>query len=1010
MNQKQQFEVDFAPFHDDLAKSVLMKRYFHKDSDGDVIEGWHNMCWRVANAVASTEDERVREQYAMSFFNMMYDGDFLPNSPVLMNFGRPNALGSACFVLPIDDDMGSIFETLKNTALIHRDGGGTGFNFSRLRPFGARVKESGKSSGVVSFMGVYNAAGMVIEQGGKRRGANMGMLNCMAGDTEIDTVAGKVKIRELVGERPYVYACDPKTKSVHVVQADCVVKTDDNSELVRVWLDNDEHIDCTHDHRFMLSTGEYKGAGSLEIGDSLMAFHKKINKHGTSVRYVRTIGCTGGRSEYEHRVIARDIYCADLTNYLHVHHIDGDALNNDPSNIEIISRSEHAKKHDINLESNRVRLVAMRKGKRLEDIYGPKRGAEIRRKQSESRKKFLANHKVVSVERISLRGDVYDITVPKYHNFSANGVFVHNCDHPEIIKFIRCKEKDGELANFNISVAITDEFMRALTDGPATPHITYHESVGKCVLKNDGEWVPIVSRDPGYQYLTVKEVFDIIVEHAWKNGEPGVFFIDRANEKNPVPQLGRIETTNPCGEYAAIPYSSCNLGSINLSNMVKDGIIMWEELDETVRTAVRFLDNVIDVNEYPIPEIGMVTRGTRPIGLGVMGFADMLLKLGIRYGSIESVGIAEKVMSFIKTSAHQASGGLAEERGAYPECLNIGVRNCQVTTIAPTGTISILAGCSSGIEPVFSWGYERKAAGDTTAVKHPLIMMDELRDPGLLPKHFVTSKDINTGEHIEIQAAFQKYCDNGVSKTINLLNNATKEMVAGAIIMAWDSKCNGITIYRDGSRTGQVLSEKKSEPVELEMITIPEPLDEDVIIKRGEIVDRPRVTDGSTGRYRVGCGSLYITYNHLNGVPCEVFVNSSEGGGCAANSKALGMLISLGLRAGVDPDEVIRTLRKVSCPACRGKKGLDGKSCADVVARAMEEMTPRTGDFFDDFVPLKSTDISFHRADGCGEEVCLSLGVEVTSDPGARCPECGWEISHESGCIVCYQCGYSKCS
>jgi ribonucleoside-diphosphate reductase alpha chain len=744
------FEPDFAEFHDDLAKSVLVNRYFWKDENGHPIEGWHDMCVRVARAVVMAEPEHLRDEYFERFFDLIYSGTFLPNSPVLMNFGQLGAMGSACFVLPIDDDMESIFDTLKHTALIHRDGGGTGFNFSRLRPVGARVKTNGKSSGVVSFMGVYNAAGMVIEQGGKRRGANMGMLNI---------------------------------------------------------------------------------------------------------------------------------------------------------------------------------------------------------------------------------------------------------DHPEIIKFIRCTEEDGKLANFNISIAITDEFMSAMLLDPDTIMTCRHESTGSCWLDHDGNWHHVLSESIPASAIRMGELFDMIVDHAWQNGEPGVFFIDRANEKNPVKHLGKIETTNPCGEYAAIPYSSCNLGSINLAQFVDDCNIDYDRLGEVVKLAVRFLDDVIDVNTYPIDEINDVTRSTRPVGLGVMGFADMLLKLGIRYGSDTSVRRAEDVMEFIDREAHAASVELATKRGMYPANKSLPQRNCQVTTIAPTGTISMLAGCSSGIEPIFSWGYERRAAGDIVTVKHPMITVDELRDPSLLPAHFVTTKDISVDEHIAIQAAFQEHCDNGVSKTINMQSSASREDVAEAIKKAWESGCNGITVYRDGSRANQVLEEKKAEP---ETITLPEPIyeDDDVVIPRGMIVDRPAITDGSTGRFRVGCGSLYVTYNHLNGIPCEVFVNASEHGGCAANNKALGMMISLALRAGVSHEDVVRTLKKVACPACRGKKGLDGKSCADAIANAMIQMHPECGysvEMLDDY----------HVQD----EARLGLEVIEPEPKGdILCPDCSAPLRYESGCVVCARCGYSKCS
>jgi ribonucleoside-diphosphate reductase alpha chain len=390
-------------------------------------------------------------------------------------------------------------------------------------------------------------------------------------------------------------------------------------------------------------------------------------------------------------------------------------------------------------------------------------------------------------------------------------------DHPDVLEFITSKQKTGFLSNFNISVAVTDEFMK--------------------ILEADGEYSLSNPRNKEkVRNLKAQDVWNLMVKSAWMSGDPGVVFIDEVNKHNPTPEVGRMESTNPCGEQPLLPYESCNLGSINLLTIVEDGKIAWEKLKETVRNSVHFLDNVVSANKYPLKETEEITWANRKVGLGVMGFADMLIKLGVRYDSKDAVALGEKVMNFIEEEAHRKDVELGEERGSFPNFEKSiwkdrygAMRNATVTTIAPTGTISIIAGCSSGIEPIFAVSFMRNVLSGTRLFEtNPLFekmakekgfysakLLEEIARTGSVQnvngvpedvkKLFVTALDIEPEWHVRMQAAFQKYTDNAVSKTVNLPSDATVEDVREVYDLAWKLKCKGVTVFRYGSKPEQVL-------------------------------------------------------------------------------------------------------------------------------------------------------------------------------------------------------------
>jgi len=565
-------------------------------------------------------------------------------------------------------------------------------------------------------------------------------------------------------------------------------------------------------------------------------------------------------------------------------------------------------------------------------------------------------------------------------------------EHPDLLRFIEVKEDPQVLTNFNLSVAVTDDFMKAV--GKGTDYNLVNPRTGELTDK-----------------LNAKEVFDKIVDMAWRTGDPGVVFIDEINRHNPTPKLGKIESTNPCGEQPLLPFESCNLGSINLSKMVmyKDGqsYVDYDKLSQTVKLAVHFLDDVIEVNQFPLPEIAEMTKTTRKIGLGIMGFADMLIQLGIPYNSEQGLVVAKEIAHFISEEADKASIELAQERGAFPAFQESiydipdspRFRNASRTTIAPTGSLSIIANCSSGIEPLFALSYVRhilegeefvevnpyfEEAAKTGGFYSPDLMKQlaegkRLKDVEEVPEEikelFVTSHDISPEWHVRMQAAFQKFTDSAVSKTVNFPTEATPDDVAKVYMLAYQEGLKGITIYRDRSRESQVLTVGKGvEKAERKLSPR----------------KRPKVTRGVTERVNTGCGYIYVTVNFDSRGISEVFSTLGKAGGCAAAQlEAISRLTSLALRSGIDIDSIVKHLRGIRCPSIAWEQGHAILSCGDAIASVLEKYV--------------------REETASNPETPQSKNTELTKSWAGQCPDCGGSLIYQEGCNICLNCGFTKC-
>jgi len=664
---------------------LLKRRYLLKNDKGNIIETPEDMFRRVADFIGSNSKEKEE------FYNIMSSLDFLPSSPFLFNAGTEYSNLFSCFVLPIQDSIESIFNTLTRAAKIFQRGGGVGYDFSPLRPKGAIISTSkGTSSGPISFMKIFNVMTEVVKSGGKRKGAQIACLRI---------------------------------------------------------------------------------------------------------------------------------------------------------------------------------------------------------------------------------------------------------DHPDIEEFIKCKDKEGELNNFNISVGVTDEFMKKVEDDGY--YELKHEKLDKPIRKK------------------ARYIFDMLSEQTWKNGEPGLLFLDTINRKHSL--YNEITATNPCSEAILRPYGSCDLGSINLTHMIKNGEIDWEKFRNTIHIAIKFLDNAIDKNKYLFPEIEKITKESRKIGLGILGWADFLILLKIKYNSSQAVELAKKVAKFMYEEAEKQSIQLAKEKGPFPLFTKSKLknkeprRNASLLCIAPTGSISLIANTSSGIEPIFSTKYTHTDQdGNQTLIEKELYKNNP---------YVITANEISYEDHIKMQAAFQQYVDQGISKTINMDNSVTIEDVKNAYKLAWKNGCKGITIYRNESRKKQVLN------------VIKDKKDKSEVNK-----DRSYILHGHTIKMKTGCGSLYVTLNYSeSGKPIEVFARLGRSGGCSsAQTEGIGRLISLALQNNISLENICKQLRGISCDKPIGFGRNKIYSCVDAISKGLGRL--------------------------------LKIEIEDTHDSSRTCPECGAILIKEGKCDTCYSCGYKSCS
>ena len=636
-------------------------------------------------------------------------------------------------------------------------------------------------------------------------------------------------------------------------------------------------------------------------------------------------------------------------------------------------------------------------------------------------------------------------------------------DHPDILEFIACKDDLTQVTNFNISVAVTDAFMRAVEEGRSYDLI--HPRTAAVVAQ-----------------LDAREVFRKVVHGAWKTGEPGVYFIDRANYYNPVPQLGSYEATNPCGEQPLLPYDVCNLGSINVGLFVKDGDVDWDRLRTAVHLCTHFLDNVIDANRYPLAEIDDLAKRIRRIGLGVMGWADLLVRLGIPYNSDEGVALGRRVMEFVDEEAKVASEKLAEQRGVFAEwersiwgpdatCARgprgervrpmRRLRNCNLTTVAPTGTISIIAGCSSGIEPLFAVAFMRNQAGvlmpdvneDFVAIAkqegwYSGALMQQIGEAGHIhfdqvpakwQRVFVTAHDVTPEWHIQMQAAFQEFTDSAISKTCNFSNDATEEYVEKIYRYAYKLGCKGVTVYRDGAREMQVLStgstakKVQEQAAGLGKDALAEALgriaelDAELARTRDKLHDaeaenlqrrakrsRPDLLKGATRRVETPLGTMYVNITEDDkGQPFEVFISLGKAGGALmADVEAIGRLISLALRSGIPLREVYRQLRGISSDRVVGLGPNKVLSVPDAIGIAIEKwMQEKQGiqqDLLGGAVPSAPAPVQggIPGPEGTAGE---RGGAGAAHDFIGACPDCGSQLAFIEGCAKCHVCGFSEC-
>jgi ribonucleoside-diphosphate reductase alpha chain len=959
------------------AIKVLEKRYLKRDEEGNLLEAPRDMFARVAKNIASAEKNYVRDPEKVkaaekSFFDVMTDLDFLPNSPTLMNAGKELQQLAACFVLPVGDSMEKIFEALKETALIQKSGGGVGYSFSNIRPKNDVVLSTkGVSSGPISFMTVFNAATDTIKQGGTRRGANMGILRVDHPDI-LEFITAKEDNSKLTNFN----------LSVGITEA--FMKAVENDEEYEVINPRTKQVVCKYKAKEIFNKIIYQ---AWKNGDPGIVFLDRLNKDNPTPNI--------GRIESTNPCVSGDMLISTNAGFIKARKLHDMVMKNKEIKILFDKRALSYKAtgeiefNSLSVEEN-SNINSWNRG--LKDVYklSTYSGFEL---------EATWEHKVLTTTGYKELGELREndeILIQPYGKFS-----------PTIEIF-----GNGKVAKLN---NLTNKFI---------------DKVKKVEL------------------IGQKEVFDF--------GEP----LSNSYIANGI-------VVRNCGEQPLLPYEACNLGSINLAHMVKEDAgkieVDYEKLRNVIKVAVRFLDDVIDMSRYPLKKIEEMARGNRKVGLGVMGWADLLIILGIPYNSEQALELAKEVMGFIQNESKIASRELADERGSFPNFKGSvydvpdghPVRNATTTTIAPTGTLSIIANCSSGIEPVFAISFVKNVMDNEKLVEvNPYFektakemdfysrdLMEEIAGKGKLEgfeqipssvkRIFITAHEISPVWHVRMQAGFQENVDNAVSKTVNFSNSATEGDVEEVYMLAYRLGCKGITIYRDGSREGQVLQvEGKtkqgtgSENVEsrLQSSTAAETIvagtgaagddtgnskkyDNFKKVKETEAAggttepefrqaayssiiprSRPDITRGFTRKFKIGgCGKIYVTVNSDEQGICEVFTNTGEEG-CAALSEAVGRLISITIRSGIEIDSILKQISGVRCITCIADEETHVLSCPDAMGKAIE--------FY-----LKGYNKFDFNTTGGPKSVMI-------------CPEegCGGIMQPEGGCYVCRVCGFSKCS
>jgi len=971
------------------AIKVLERRYLKRDEVGNLLEKPREMFVRVARNIASAEKKYEKTEKEIleiekDFFDMMTDLDFLPNSPTLMNAGKELQQLAACFVLPVGDSMSDIFETLKETALIQKSGGGVGYSFSRIRPRNDIVLSTrGVSSGPISFMTVFNAATDTIKQGGTRRGANMGILRVDHPDI-LDFITAKDNNEKLTNF------------NISVGVTETFIRAVENDEKYEIVNPRTKEVFDRYNAREVFSMIVEH---AWKNGDPGIIFLDRLNKDNPTPHI--------GQIESTNPCITGNTLISTNKGWIKAEELHNQIECGEDVKIIFDKRALEYK-------------VSKEIGKEDLGIY-----------ESGSIKSWNRGEKDV-YKLISYSG--YELEATADHKILTTGGYKELNKLKKEDEILICEPLENK-SNLEINSINSGNSRYSMNKDDLK-----RSSVDTCILEKKESEIFYQSTDSvkSVEYVGKKVVFDF--------NEP----ISNSFIANGI-------VVRNCGEQPLLPYEACNLGSINLSHMVKEeeGIkkIDYDRLKKIVHTSVRFLDDVIDMSKYPLEKIREMVDGNRKIGLGVMGWADLLIIMGIPYDSEEALELGGKIMSFIQDESKEASRRLAEEKGEFPNFTGsiydspegYKIRNATTTTIAPTGTLSIIADCSSGVEPIFAISFVKNVMDNDRLLEvnkyfkniaeeegfYSKELMERIAEKGNIkdieeiPREyrriFTTAHEVSPKWHVRCQAAFQKFVDNAVSKTVNFANSATVQDVEDVYMLSYRLGCKGITIFRDGSRGAQVLEVKgkskdedkiksaaseapvkKAEDIKqsAEEAGIRTPIEKTKKDGSGAKTEtkatepmptikprpRPDITQGMTKKYNIGsCGKHYVTVNSDEHGLCEIFTNTGEEG-CAALTEVVGRLLSISIRAGMDLEEIKSQVEGIRCITCIADPKTHVLSCPDAIGKAIEFSLN-----------------GFNKFD-----------LDVTGGPRSVmiCPEgdCGGIMEPEGGCYVCRNCGYSKCS